>query len=1453
MIHRVHSSALLAVALGAIAMLSELANALPRTWIGGNVNWDDGGSTSNWTPADEPDLDDEAIFNTANTVNLGTNNSLQALTMSAGIDLITNDFDLTVDGLVQLADANTNLIVRGSASVVAADSVTINSGADLELDGGTISTVEETGNGLFEINAGGQLSGHGSVALLDGVAAGTVLMINDGTISASRAPLVLFGAPQVGTLSIDPFDSTDSELDLDGLSGNGIVNVFRNQTLDINVMLFDAFSGDLNLFHNSTFSLSSALTLDTGTIDVDNGFIDNGFPAPDVPAGVAFFDAALTQTGGTITVIDDDGTLQLDGVFTMNGGSLVNNGTVIFNANATIAAAASFTMPTSTSSLMVNAGVTVNVDQTNFNTDGLGTVTNVTTIEAGGILDIDLGAAADEGLSGTINLNGGELDVTTDDTDWALDGSGSVNVGASTGTSLINGERVVVSNPISVGANSTLEVNAPTTWEPGGSAVINSGALLTMDGLNTIFSGGGSFTGAGTLRTNSTSTVEANTTIAVNTFDWDGVGSGTGHTINDGVVFTINSAVFDTDGDMDDPIDIGGNGAQLIVSGPTQWIMEGILDANIAAAGTATIGGTSRMVLQSTMNVDGNTEITAPVTFGTGSTVSIDAGMTLDANPTATYSGGTIGGLGTFSPASSNTVTSNSTINATNFDFDNGSWTIDAGARLIVNVGDYDPGIVLNGFDTTITLNSGRISVDTGDARFVMNNVLNMNSTFGNFAIWEGEPLDIGNDTAVHDAKLNVAGSGVAQIGVPVYFHSDADVEVANGATLQFLTAATVNFDTVNGANNAQFTGGGLISFSGQVNVNEAVTLDMVGGIVSLDGLDGVGELINIDAPLMINADTVTSFGRNNGGGGVNTLDIDNNVGTGSLSVNLPTDAEWTLNAPGVMNLVNDNAPATLLAGSEINLNGTVNVSGDVRTTARVDIGSTGVVNVNTAAEPLRLAGGNNTFAPNLIAGGAINGPGLLGADTGAALSGFGTINASIDFDGDSELIASGGLLDVNATITDVGRLRVVGPGVLDLALALNTSVTDNGIRMVGGTIQGAAITTQNLKGITGFGIVSNRIFNEGTIQAAGGILEVETAANDNDWDGATNAGRLLAHGPGSLLDLRDNALFNFAGTVQGIQDGVVFTNGFQLDFSPGSTLLLSEATYRSNRQIHLGGALTVFAGANSLIDTEFLEVVDFLATSTTTLDGNLELRANPSIVRSGATFSGGGSLIVLDGSSLILANTAVVDVFVENRGVLSIAVSGVGRADVRDYQQMATGSFDVRLDGPALNQFDRLVVSGAAQLAGTIDILLGAAVNVGDMFTIIAAPGGVSGMFSHIDQPAGLDPGEFFNVKYDPAFVHLVVVDAIPGDYNRNGVVDMADYTVWRDSLGASVADFAGADGDGNGLINQLDYNLWISQFGNTAPGAGTGAAVPEPASIFLLMAFVAVAASGRFKVRST
>ncbi len=78
----------------------------------------------------------------------------------------------------------------------------------------------------------------------------------------------------------------------------------------------------------------------------------------------------------------------------------------------------------------------------------------------------------------------------------------------------------------------------------------------------------------------------------------------------------------------------------------------------------------------------------------------------------------------------------------------------------------------------------------------------------------------------------------------------------------------------------------------------------------------------------------------------------------------------------------------------------------------------------------------------------------------------------------------------------------------------------------------------------------------------------------------------------------------------------------------------------------------------------------------------------------------------------------------------------------------------------------------------------------------------------------------------------------SVDGDYNQDGVVNLADFTIWRDNLGLQdVATVAEGDGDGDGSVTAADYTYWKERFGGspTALSANTNA-VPEPLSVVLL-----------------
>jgi hypothetical protein len=86
-----------------------------------------------------------------------------------------------------------------------------------------------------------------------------------------------------------------------------------------------------------------------------------------------------------------------------------------------------------------------------------------------------------------------------------------------------------------------------------------------------------------------------------------------------------------------------------------------------------------------------------------------------------------------------------------------------------------------------------------------------------------------------------------------------------------------------------------------------------------------------------------------------------------------------------------------------------------------------------------------------------------------------------------------------------------------------------------------------------------------------------------------------------------------------------------------------------------------------------------------------------------------------------------------------------------------------------------------------------------------------------------------------------------VPGDYNNNGVVDAADYVLWR--KGGPLQN----EVDTPGTVNAADYTEWRARFGNP-PGSGSvlggGTAVPEPTSIGLVMLMGLMATSSRRSV---
>ncbi|MCO6044413.1 dockerin type I domain-containing protein [Aeoliella sp. ICT_H6.2] len=110
-----------------------------------------------------------------------------------------------------------------------------------------------------------------------------------------------------------------------------------------------------------------------------------------------------------------------------------------------------------------------------------------------------------------------------------------------------------------------------------------------------------------------------------------------------------------------------------------------------------------------------------------------------------------------------------------------------------------------------------------------------------------------------------------------------------------------------------------------------------------------------------------------------------------------------------------------------------------------------------------------------------------------------------------------------------------------------------------------------------------------------------------------------------------------------------------------------------------------------------------------------------------------------------------------------------------------------------------------------------------------------------HVLTGSGLAPMASVTAEVDNLSI-AVVTDSVAGDFNLDGVVDLADYTLWRNQLGRQVLAGTQADGNANGQVDAADYAIWRSHFGTTSATTAVPAAVPEPTALLLAVLGVTI-----------
>jgi hypothetical protein len=300
-------------------------------------------------------------------------------------------------------------------------------------------------------------------------------------------------------------------------------------------------------------------------------------------------------------------------------------------------------------------------------------------------------------------------------------------------------------------------------------------------------------------------------------------------------------------------------------------------------------------------------------------------------------------------------------------------------------------------------------------------------------------------------------------------------------------------------------------------------------------------------------------------------------------------------------------------------------------------------------------------------------------------------------------------------------------------------------------------------------------------------------------------------------------------------------------------TVTIKKITFDSSETYALAGTGLLELESNSgnaelevLQGTQKLQIrVELKDYTNVTIAGGAALEFNNrldlngySLVKSGSgtlhinntVVTGGGSVIgasgSITGSGLIVGDLENVEGNVapgNSPGTLTID---------GDYTQGSGGTLSIEIAGPSPGaQHDRLVVDGQANLAGTLDVTLIDSFTPLDGHTFhILDFSSVSGDFDLLNLPGGFD----WTWDVNTAVLSVgSVVGGLTGDYDGNGVVDAADYTIFQDNLGGDSAVLNG-NGSGAATVVQADYLLWVDNFGSSS---GSGTAVPEPSSLALVL----------------
>jgi autotransporter-associated beta strand protein len=422
---------------------------------------------------------------------------------------------------------------------------------------------------------------------------------------------------------------------------------------------------------------------------------------------------------------------------------------------------------------------------------------------------------------------------------------------------------------------------------------------------------------------------------------------------------------------------------------------------------------------------------------------------------------------------------------------------------------------------------------------------------------------------------------------------------------------------------------------------------------------------------------------------------------------------------------------------------------------------------------------GSLQFQQNSSAGSAtirVHGGGSSGQGAGAASvssSSGATLatlaNAVITLDGGTVSGAPGAVVNVTGAGSTAG----------------NATITANGRAVSGAT---GAFINFSTGGRAG---TSTLIANGGSGGGGGAFITFGFGAFGDSARVVLNAG--------GTLDTSNNGNTNTSiGSLEGAGTANLGGTLLSVGTLDSSTTFTGAINGAAARLTKIGTGSLMLGGANTYTGMTTVNAGTLIVTGT--LNG-------PTVVKNGGTLKGAGTLknVTVEPGGMIAPGTSP--------GTMTVSGLTLASGSTLEYELGTTR------DHIVLTNNGNVALGGALNLS----LLDGFSPAVGQSFALFeGAIGSITGAFSSVNSP--VFGGHILNVAYSTNQVVLQV--GLAGDFNNNGTVDAADYTVWRKGLGTT--------------YTQNDFNVWRANFGQTAGiGAlgGANATVPEPTTLAMLV----------------